>query len=110
MKICQIAFIGNNIEWILKGLLIYSTHKLLIISTKDSEYIKKTEEIKTRLTDPKFELVPVEIMEIFIEIGNPAEFVKALKKIIVENYKDGYKIDINATTGLRVWQILAYSI
>ncbi len=108
MKICQIATVGENIEWILKGLLIFKANKLVLISTSDPEFIKKIQEIKKRLLDPDFKTDPLEIKEILIESEDPLEFITNFKKVILENFNNGYQIEINATAGLRVWQILSY--
>ncbi len=108
MKICQIATVGENIEWILKGLLVFKANKLVLISTSNPEFITKTQEIKKRLLDPDFEINPLDIKEVIIESEDPLEFITNLKKIILENFNNGYRIEINATAGLRVWQILSY--
>ena len=108
MKICQIATVGENIEWILKGLLLFRTDKLVLISTSDPKFVMKITEIKERLLDPAFETMPLEIQEKIIESEDPLEFTGVLKKTILENFHDDYEIEINATAGLRVWQILGY--
>jgi len=108
MKVCQIATVGENIEWVLKGLTLSKVDKLILISTSDSQFVEKITEIKNRLLDPMFEKNPVDIEEKIIESKNPLEFIKILKETILENYKAGYQIDINATAGLRAWQLLGY--
>jgi len=108
MKVCQIATVGENIEWILKGLLLFRTDKLVLISTSDPKFVMKITEIKERLLDPEFETMPLEIQEKIIESEDPLEFTGVLKKTILENFHDDYEIEINATAGLRVWQILCY--
>ena len=110
MKVCQIAFIGENIEWILRGILIYKTNKLILISTNNSEFIEKVKEIKERLLDPEFEKSPLEIEHLIIELEDPIEFSKTLKNAILQQNKKGFNIEINATAGLRIWQILGYFI
>ena len=108
MKICQIATVGENIEWILKGLLIFKANKLVLISTTDPEFTKKIKEIRGRLLDPKFETIPIDIEERLIKSENPLEFINTFKEIILQNFKNGFQIEINATAGLRVWQLLGY--
>lgn len=108
MKVCQIATVGENIEWILKGLLLFRTDKLVLISTSDPKFVMKITEIKERLLDPEFETMPLEIQEKIIESEDPLEFTDVLKKTILENSHDNYEIEINATAGLRAWQILCY--
>ena len=110
MKICQIAFIGENIEWVLRGILIYKTNKLILISTNNSKFIEKVKEIKERLLDPEFEKPPLEIEHFIIELEDPIEFSRTLKKAILHHHKKGFNIEINATAGLRIWQILGYFI
>ncbi|MFX1457771.1 MAG: hypothetical protein ACFFDB_20575, partial [Promethearchaeota archaeon] len=108
MKVCQIATVGENIEWILKGLLLFKANKLVLISTSDPEFTNKIKEIKDRLLDPKFEMIPIEIEEKLIKNDDVLEFINIFKETVLENYKEGYQIDINATAGLRVWQLLGY--
>lgn len=108
MKICQIATVGENIEWILKGLILFKTNKLVLISTAELEFTNKIKEIKERLLDPDFETIPLDIEEKIIESKDPLEFITTFKKTILENFKNGYEIEINATAGLRVWQLLGY--
>ncbi len=108
MKVCQIAIVGENIEWILKGLLLFKANKLVLISTSDPEFTNKIKEIKDRLLDPKFEMIPIEIEEKLIESEVLLEFINIFKETVLENYKKGYQIEINATAGLRVWQLLSY--
>lgn len=108
MKICQIATIGENIEWIIKGLLLFRANKLIMISTSEPKFIKKIEEVKNRLLDPDFELDPIKIEERIIESEDPLEFIQVFKNTILENFEKGYLIEVNATAGLRVWQILIY--
>ena len=108
MKICQIATVGENIEWILKGLLLFKANKLVLISTSDPKFTKKIEEIKKRLLDPEFETNPLEIEERIIESEDPLDFITIFKNTILENFKIGYQIEVNATAGLRVWQLLGY--
>jgi len=110
MKICQIAIVGENIEWILKGLISFRANKLILISTSDPEFVKKINDIKDRLSDPKFELKLIEIEELLIESKDLLEFVKIFKNTVLENFEQQYQIEINATAGLRVWQILSYFI
>ncbi len=110
MKTCQIATVGENIEWILKGLLIFNANKLILISTSNPEFLKKIIDIKNRLIDPEFEFKPLEIEEIIIESENPFEFIKILKKIILENGRKGFQIEVNSTAGLTIWQTLSYFI
>ena len=107
-KVCQIATIGDNIEWIIKGILLFKTNKLVIVSTKEMKFLDKINEIKKRLLDVNFELNPIEIEENIIEKQDSLSFIKALKEIIFKNYKQGYIIEINATAGLTAWQLLAY--
>ncbi len=108
MKVCQIATVGENIEWILKGLLLYRANKLVLVSTTDPNFIDKINEIKDRLLDPNFEMTPIDIEEKLIESEDPLEFISIFKEAVLENYKKGYQIEINATAGLRVWQLLGY--
>ena len=109
-KVCQIALVGQNIEWILKGILLYNTNKLILISTNNPEFIEKIDEVKKRLLDEEFEKSPIEIENITIAGDDQIEFSKTLKKLIIQNYNEGYRIEINATAGLRVWQILGFFI
>ena len=109
-KICQIALVGQNIEWILKGILLYNTNRLILISTNNIEFIEKIDDVKQRLLDAAFEKSPIEIEHLIIEGEDPIEFSTILKKKIIQLHKDGYKIEINATAGLRVWQILGFFI
>lgn len=109
-KVCQIALVGQNIEWILKGILLYQTNKLILISTDSSEIKEKIAEVKKRLLDVEFEKSPIEIENIIIDGENPIEFSNNLKKLIIQHNKEGYKIKINATAGLRVWQILSFFV
>jgi hypothetical protein len=108
MKVCQIATVGENIEWILKGLLLFETNKLVLISTNEPEFVNKIKNIRERLSDPKFEINPIVIEEFLINNGDPIEFLRVFKKSILDNFKDGFQIEINATAGLRVWQLLGY--
>ncbi len=108
LKVCQIATVGENIEWIIKGLLLFKADKLLLISTSDPNFLEKIKEIKERLLDPKFERPPLDIEEIIIESADPLEFISTFKKIVIENFNQSYEIEINATAGLRVWQLLGY--
>ena len=48
MKICQIALIGENTEWVLRGILLYKTDKLILVSTNTTEIIEKANENKER--------------------------------------------------------------
>lgn len=107
-KICQIATVGENIEWIIKGILLFKAHKLTLISTSESKFLDKIKEIKKRLLDPQFETNPIEIEEKIVDKQDALTFVKALKEIVFKNYEQGYIIEINATAGLTAWQLLAY--
>lgn len=109
-KTCQIATIGENIEWIIRGIILFKANKLILISTENSIYLEKINELKKRLLDKQFEINPIEIEEIIIEGTDPLIFVNSLKECILKNVKQGYSIEINATAGLRVWQILSYFI
>ena len=106
MKVCQIALIGENIEWVLRGIFIYKTNKLILISTNNSEFIEKANEIKERLLDSEFEKSPLDIEHLIIEGENPIEFSRILKNTILQHHKKGFNIEINATTGLRIWKSL----
>lgn len=108
MNICQIATIGENIEWIIKGVTSSKVDKLVLISTNEKRFLDKINDIKDRLLDPNFEMNPVEISEEIIDIREDLNFVRILKKIIKESNKNGYIIEINATAGLRIWQLLGY--
>ncbi len=110
MKVCQIATVGENIEWILRGLLLFKANKLVLVSTTDPEFINKIKDIRERLLDPKFETSPIDIEEKLIKSEDLLEFINVFKEIILENFKNGYQIEINATAGLRVWQLLGYFI
>ena len=110
MKVCQIALIGENIEWILKGILLYKTNKLILISTNNSEFIEKANEIKRRLLDSDFEKSPLDIEHLVIKGEDPIEFSRMLKNTILQHHQKGFSIEINATAGLRVWQVLGYFI
>ena len=110
MKVCQIALIGENIEWVLKGILLYKTNKLILISTNNSEFIEKVNEIKERLLDSEFQKAPLDIEHLVIEGEDHIEFSRILKNTILQHHKKGFNIEINATAGLRIWQILGYFI
>lgn len=109
-KVCQIAIIGENIEWVIKGILLFKANKLILISTDDLKFKDKINDLKKRLLDKKFETNPIKIEEIIIEGQDPLIFVNSLKECIFKNFEQGYSIEINATAGLRVWQILGYFI
>lgn len=108
MKVCQIATIGENIEWIFKGLLLCQANKLILVSTNELRFKEKVKEIKKRLLDSQFEVNPLEIEEKIVEGHNILDFIKILKDTILENTIQGYSIEINATAGLTMWQILGY--
>ena len=108
MKICQIATIGENIEWIIKGVTSSKVDKLILISTNETHFLEKIKDIKERLLDPNFEMNPIEISEEIIESRDILKFIKVLKEIILECNKNDYFVEINATAGLRIWQLLGY--
>jgi len=108
MKICQIATIGENIEWIIKGVTSSKVDKLILISTNDTHFLEKIKDIKHRLLDPNFEMNPIEISEKIIESKDILKFLKVLKESILECNKNDYFVEINATAGLRIWQLLGY--
>ncbi len=110
MRICHIATIGENIEGILKGLLLFKANKLVLISATDFEFKNKIKDIKDRLLDPKFQMTLIDIEEKLIESKNLLEFIMIFKEVILENYENGYQIEINLTAGPRVWQLLGYFI
>ena len=91
MKICQIATVGENIEWILKGLLVFKANKLVLISTSDPGFVKKTNDLKDRLSDAKFEFKPLDIEIKIIEKEDPLEFIHLLKTVILENIKQNHE-------------------
>ena len=108
MKICQIATIGENVEWIIKGVISSKVDKLVLISTNEKRFLDKINDIKDRLLDPNFEMNPIEISEEIIDIKDNLKFLRVLKKVILESNKNGYSVEINATAGLRIWQLLGY--
>lgn len=108
MKICQIATIGENIEWIIKGVTSSKVDKLILISTNETHFLEKIKDIKERLLDPNFEMNPIEISEEIIGGKDILKFLKVLKETILECNKNNYFVEINATAGLRIWQLLGY--
>jgi len=110
MKTCQFAIVGENIEWILRGLILFRANKLVLISTSEPKFVKKINEIRDRLLDPNFELKPLEIEEILIKSEDSLEFITKFKNAVLENFEQQYQIEVNATAGLRVWQVLSYFV
>jgi len=110
MKTCQIATVGENIEWILKGLFLFRAQKLILISSSDPVFISKIKDIKDKLIDPKFEVKPIEIENKLIEGEDPLLFITQLKNTILENIDQGYHIDINVTAGPSIWQVFGYFV
>ena len=45
-KVCQIATLGGNIEWILRGISKNVVDKLCLISTDKEEFVQKIAEIQ----------------------------------------------------------------
>ena len=108
MKICQIATVGENIEWIIKGVTCSKVDKLILISTNETHFLEKIKDLKQRLLDPNFEMNPLEISEEIIEGRDILNFLTVLKESILECNKNDYFVEINATAGLRIWQLLGY--
>ena len=108
MKICQIATIGENIEWIIKGVTSSRVDKLILISSNETRFLEKVKDIKDRLSDPNFEMNPIEISEEIIDGKDILKFLKVLKESIFECKKNDCLVEINATAGLRIWQLLGY--
>ena len=101
MKICQIATVGRNPEWIQLGLFRYSTNLLVLVTTE--EYIDKAEEAKALVKGIETRI------EVLKESRDPRKIVEFLKRLINSLYDDDYKIYMNITSGLVSWQLLFYS-
>jgi hypothetical protein len=100
MKVCQIATVGRNPEWIQLGLFRYPTN--LLVLTVTEEYLEKAHEIieLVKGIDTQIEIVK--------EPRNAQYVVNFFKKLINSLYEKKYDILINVTSGLVSWQLLFY--
>jgi hypothetical protein len=101
MKVCQIATVGRNPEWIQIGLFRYPTNLLVLVTTK--EYLEKAKEIEELVKGIETKI------EIIKEPRNAQYIVKFLKTLINNLSENQYEIMINVTAGLVSWQLLFYS-
>ncbi len=104
-KNCQIVTIGENIEWVLRGIALEKVDKLYLIVTNEPEFIKKGDEIISRIG-----IENLDIRMKVIDGTNILNFITILKQTIYSNSIKGYSISINITSGLRIWQLYAYFI
>ena len=100
MKVCQIATVGRNPEWIQLGLFRYPTNLLVLIVTE--EYLEKAHEIigLVKGIDTQIEIVK--------EPRNAQYVVNFFKTLITSLHEKQYEILINVTSGLVSWQLLFY--
>ena len=91
--ICHIAPLGMNIDWIKEGLLYFDWNYLLIITTSQRPLESK---------------IKKEIEILIIEGRNILDFLRIIKKKIIQIRDLGYKIYFNATSGLELWKFAAY--
>jgi len=102
MKVCQIATVGRNPEWIQLGLFRYPTNLLVLIVTE--EYLEKAQEIAEGIKGINSQI------EIVKDPRNAQYLVNFLKTLINQLSKEEYQILINVTSGLVSWQLLFYGV
>ncbi len=114
--ICHIAPLGMNTDWIKEGLLYFDWNYLLIITTFQKEYVDLAKKLEEELR-PSFKIsdkrpleskIKKEIDILIIEGRNILNFLKIIKKRIIQIRDLGYKIYFNATSGLELWKFAAY--
>jgi hypothetical protein len=101
MKICQIATVGRNPEWIQLGLFRYPTSLLVLITTQD--YLEQANEITELVKGIE---VRIEIIE---KPRDSYYIVDFLKNLVNELHSKDYELMLNVTSGLVSWQLLFYS-
>ncbi len=101
MKICQIATVGRNPEWIQLGLFRYPTSLLVLITTED--YLEQANEITELVKGIE---VRIEIIE---KPRDSYYIVDFLKNLINDLHSKEYELMLNVTSGLVSWQLLFYS-
>lgn len=114
--ICHIAPLGMNTDWIKEGLLYFDWNYLLIITTSQKEFIELAKKLEEEL-QPSFKIIDKRPLEskikkeieiLIIEGRNILDFLKTIKKRIIQIRELGYKIYFNATSGLELWKFAAY--
>lgn len=114
--ICHIAPLGMNIDWIKESLIYFDWNYLLIIITSQKEYVDLAKKLEEELR-PSFKIsdkrpleskIKKEIEILIIEGRNILDFLKTIKKKIIQIRDLGYKIYFNATSGLELWKFAAY--
>lgn len=114
--ICHITPLGMNIDWIKEGLLYFDWNYLLIITTSQKEYVYLAKKLEEELR-PSFKIsdkrpleskIKKEIEFLIIEGRNILDFLRIIKKKIIQIRKTGYKIYFNATSGLELWKFAVY--
>ncbi len=114
--ICHIAPLGMNTDWIKEGLLYFDWNYLLIITTSQKEYVDLAKKLEEELR-PSFKIsdkrpleskIKKEIEILIIEGRNILDFLRIIKKKIIQIRDLGYKIYFNATSGLELWKFVAY--
>ena len=100
MKVCQIATVGRNPEWIQLGLFRFPTDLLILVTTE--EYLPEAEKIKELVKGIEVRIETIKAPR------NTREIVLFFKKLINTLYQENYTIYINVTSGLvsserKVW-------
>lgn len=110
MKQCQIALVGENINWITQGVMHYSIQKLILFTTPTEEFRKKAEDIKEILGGNQGSTTPIQIEIETVEGDKLTDFSAAMKTILKSHNPKEWLFNINATAGLSSWQLLSYFI
>ena len=120
MSLCQIVPYGGEAKWVKTGLLEYPQTKLLVILANKPEdrdkdllseaYTIKSELINERASLPNQYTLAVDVID-FTEFRDDyfsllSNFIRLFDKVI----ENGYRIAVNATSGLQVLRIVLYQV
>jgi hypothetical protein len=116
-NICQIAISGGNVTWQKLGLKeIPETKWLILLSNAPEEpmnFLEEAQELKKEIEDNqkefpseyKLKVSVLDLTEIDNNYNQLIGYFKHLFEIIIEK---GYKICINASSGLQIWKLALY--
>ena len=115
-RICHIAPLGMNYDWIKEGIIYYDWNYLIILTTAEQQYIDLANKLKQELT-PGFRISDKRELEnklkkvieiITIESRDAINYIHLIKNKLREIKKLGYQIYFNATSGLQIWKFISY--
>ena len=115
-RICHIAPLGMNSDWIKEGIIYYDWNYLIILVTAEQEYIDLANKLKQELT-PGFRISDKRELEnklkkvieiITIESRDAINYIHLIKNKLREIKKLGYQVYFNSTSGLQIWKFISY--